>query len=143
VVMAAPTDAAVPAALNAAAAKGTLPKIPAAQVAGFASPWYRAMLKSDPAPYLKQLRCPVLALSGSKDVQVPPAANLPLLKADLAHDPHATVVELPGLNHLFQAAKTGLPAEYAQIEETIDPAALSAIDTWLDTVIGPARAAHR
>ncbi|HEY7839602.1 MAG TPA: alpha/beta fold hydrolase [Terriglobales bacterium] len=142
-VMAAPTDAAVPAALDAAATKGTLPKIPAAQVAGLASPWYRAFLRSDPAPYLELLRCPVLALSGSKDVQVPPAANLPLLKADLAHDPHATVVELPGLNHLFQAAKTGLPAEYAQIEETIDPAALSAIDTWLDTVIVPTRAAHR
>jgi len=139
VVMAAPTDAAVPAALNAAAARGAIPKIPPAQVPGLDSPWYRAMLKTDPAPYLQALRCPVLALIGSKDVQVPPAANLPLLKADLAHDPHATVEELPGLNHLFQTATTGLPTEYAQIQETIAPAALTTMDHWLAHTV-PARA---
>jgi hypothetical protein len=35
------------------------------------------------------------------------------------------------LNHLFQDAKTGSPAEYAQIEETISPLALEKIAGWI------------
>lgn len=131
IVMAAPSGAAVAPALAAATSKGTIPALPPAQVEALASPWYRSFLKIDPAPYLGKLRCPVLALIGSKDTQVPPAANIPLLKAALAHNPRATVVELPGLNHLFQHATTGLPSEYGQIEETIAPAALERIATWL------------
>jgi pimeloyl-ACP methyl ester carboxylesterase len=134
IIMAAPSDAAVPAALAAAEANGEIPKIPPAQIAVLASPWYRSFLNTDPATYLEKLRCPVLALIGSKDVQVPPAANLPLLKTALAHNPHAMVEELPGLNHLFQPATTGLPAEYAQIEETMAPAALEGIARWLQQV---------
>ena len=37
---------------------------------------------------------------------------------------------LPGLNHLFQTAKTGAPAEYRRIEETIAPAALQIMTDW-------------
>jgi len=39
---------------------------------------------------------------------------------------------LPGLNHLFQTAKTGSPSEYQNIEETFAPAALKIIADWLD-----------
>jgi len=41
------------------------------------------------------------------------------------------VEELPGLNHLFQTAKTGAPAEYAQIEETIAPQVFDKIVSWI------------
>jgi len=41
------------------------------------------------------------------------------------------VIELPGLNHLFQTAKTGSPAEYARIDETIAPIALDTIARWI------------
>jgi len=41
------------------------------------------------------------------------------------------VLELPGLNHLFQTAKTGSPSEYASIEETMSPKALDIITTWV------------
>jgi hypothetical protein len=40
-------------------------------------------------------------------------------------------VELPGLNHLFQTAKTGSSREYAQIEETIAPVALETMANWI------------
>ena len=40
-------------------------------------------------------------------------------------------VKLPGLNHLFQASKTGALSEYQQIEETINPAALEVVGDWL------------
>ncbi len=42
-----------------------------------------------------------------------------------------TVRELPGLNHLFQTARTGAPAEYGQIEETFSPVALQVIGDWI------------
>jgi hypothetical protein len=75
----------------------------------------------------------VLALSGSLDLQVPPAQNLPAISKALAEsgNQHAEVDELPGLNHLFQDAKTGSPAEYGQIEETISPAVLDKIANWI------------
>ena len=38
----------------------------------------------DPAPALQHLKCPVLALNGSKDLQVPPAENLAGMRAALA-----------------------------------------------------------
>ena len=41
------------------------------------------------------------------------------------------VHELPQLNHLFQTAETGVVEEYAQIEETLAPAALDFIGAWI------------
>jgi hypothetical protein len=95
------------------------------------SPWFRWFLGYDPAPALAKLKIPVLALNGSKDLQVPAAQNLPAIRRALAGDPAATVVELPGLNHLFQTAETGAPDEYVRIEETLSPAALAAVGDWI------------
>jgi hypothetical protein len=103
----------------------------AAQAGAMDSPWYRGFVTLDPAPALKALKIPVLALIGDKDVQVVAAENAPALKAALADNPAATVTVLPGLNHLLQPAKTGSVAEYAAIETTIDPAALTAITSWV------------
>jgi uncharacterized protein len=104
-----------------------------AQVKALTSPWFRYFLAYDPAPALRKVKCPVLALAGSKDLQVPPAQNLPAIRAALeaGGNKNFEVVELPGLNHLFQTAGTGAPSEYAKIEETISPAALEKISTWI------------
>ncbi len=95
------------------------------------SPWVRWFLRHDPRPALSKVRCPVLALEGSKDLQVVAAQNLPELRAALKGDPDVTVTELPGLNHLFQTAGTGTPKEYGVIEETISPTALAMIVDWV------------
>jgi hypothetical protein len=42
-----------------------------------------------------------------------------------------TIVELPGLNHLFQHATTGAIGEYRDIEETFSPEALALIGDWI------------
>ena len=42
-----------------------------------------------------------------------------------------TLKNLPGLNHLFQNAKTGSGEEYGQIEETFDPVTLQLIGSWI------------
>jgi hypothetical protein len=97
------------------------------------SPWMRFFAFYDPAPALAKVGCPVLALGAELDLQVSPDQNLPIIEAALKQggNKDVTVVRLPGLNHLLQPATTGLPAEYAQIETTMAPAALDAITSWL------------
>lgn len=104
-----------------------------AQSAAVASPWFRFFLTYDPVPTLKQVRCPVLALDGSLDLQVPPSENLAAIGAALKAGGNAdvTTTELPGLNHLFQTAKTGSPSEYGRIEETLAPALLATVGDWI------------
>jgi fermentation-respiration switch protein FrsA (DUF1100 family) len=97
------------------------------------SPWFRYFLTYDPRPALKKVRCPVLALIGEKDRQVPPKENLAQIESTLkdAGNHRVTARELEGLNHLFQKCKTGAPAEYATIEQTIDLSALAVIGDWV------------
>ena len=96
-----------------------------------ADPWFRAFARYDPAPVLARIPVPVLALNGSLDEQVVARENLAGIRAALAGNPDVTVRELPGLNHLFQTARTGSPGEYADIEETFAPAALDLISGWI------------
>ncbi|HKU54356.1 MAG TPA: alpha/beta fold hydrolase [Rhizomicrobium sp.] len=103
----------------------------AASAAMAAMPWFRFFLDYDPVPALRQVRCPVLAINGSLDLQVPPKEDLAAIGAALAGNPDTTILELPGLNHLFQTSKTGSPAEYAQIDETIAPSVLALIGDWI------------
>jgi len=104
-----------------------------AQITALTSPWFRYFLSYDPATALRHVTCPVLALSGEKDLQVPPKQNLPALRKALeeAGNKKFEVDELPGLNHLFQTANTGAPSEYALIEETMSPIVLEKISTWI------------
>lgn len=96
-------------------------------------PWMLQFLTLDPALYLEKVRCPVLALIGENDLQVPPLANLMAIQNALekAGNTDITTLELPGLNHLFQHCETGSPDEYAKIAETFAPFALEIISTWL------------
>jgi fermentation-respiration switch protein FrsA (DUF1100 family) len=104
-----------------------------AQVQNLLSPWMRFFLTYDPAPTLMKVKCPVLAINGEKDLQVPPEENLQAIEEALKAGGNRdyTVKELPGLNHLFQTAETGSPSEYARINETISPAALELIGDWV------------
>lgn len=104
-----------------------------ATVRQIASPWYKWFIAYDPRPTLAKLQVPVLAMNGEKDVQVLARQNLPAIREALKANPDATVVELPGLNHLFQTAPTGAPVEYARIEETMAPAALNTLADWVAT----------
>jgi uncharacterized protein len=112
-------------------------KVPEAQmgmqVKTVSSPWFRALLQYDPAPTLSKLTCPVLVLNGEKDVQVPPEQNLPAIRKALEAGGHKNfeIDELPGLNHLFQPAKTGAISEYSEIEETMSPVALEKVASWI------------
>jgi pimeloyl-ACP methyl ester carboxylesterase len=97
------------------------------------TPWFRHFLTYDPAPVLAKVKCPVLAINGEKDLQVDPKQNLPTIEAALKSGGNADFMlrEFPGLNHLFQACKTGAPSEYSQIEETMNEAALATVGDWI------------
>jgi uncharacterized protein len=103
------------------------------QVELLTSPWFKYFLTYDPATALRKVTCPVLVLNGSLDKQVLPDQNLPAIRKALAEagNKNVEIDELPGLNHLFQTAKTGSPTEYAQIEETISPVALEKMAVWI------------
>ncbi len=105
-----------------------------AQVQSVASPWFRFFITHDPKTVLRQVKCPVLALNGELDRQVLPQDNLPAIAQALREggNTHFMVKELPGLNHLFQTAKTGNVDEYARIEETMAPLALETIANWIE-----------
>ena len=97
------------------------------------SPSYRSFLSYDPRPSLEKVKCPLLAIDGTLDLQVPPEKNLRAIEDALKEGGNKdyTIKLIPGLNHLFQDAKTGSLSEYAQIEETFSPEALKIIGDWI------------
>jgi len=103
------------------------------------TPWYRDLVAYDPRTSLEKLRMPVLAINGENDLQVVASQNLPAIREALKANKDVTVVELRGLNHLFQTSATGDPREYGRIEETLAPAALATIGDWVVATTGGRR----
>ncbi|HEY9167141.1 MAG TPA: alpha/beta fold hydrolase [Candidatus Kryptonia bacterium] len=97
------------------------------------NPWFRYFLTYDPRPALEKVTCPLLAMGGTLDLQVPAEDNLREIESALKKGGNKdyTIKLLPGLNHLFQDAKTGSPKEYSQIEETFSPQALKIMGDWI------------
>lgn len=94
------------------------------------SPWYVAFVKLDPAKYLPQVKCPVLAMNGTWDYQVEATQNLGAARKAL---PHATIKEYDGLNHLFQPSSSRQASmNYGAIEMTISERVLKDIVEWID-----------
>lgn len=93
----------------------------------------RDLIVSDPEPALTAVRCPVLAMFGGKDVQVPPDVNRPALEAAFVKGGHTkpTVTLYGDANHLFQVATTGQPSEYATLPKAFVPGFLDDATRWL------------
>ncbi len=101
------------------------------------SHWMQYFVRYNPAVDLQKVNCPVLAINGSKDLQVPATANLKAIKKALndGGNQKVTIKEMEGLNHLFQEAETGKPTEYASIEQTFSPRALEEIHKWIKATL--------
>lgn len=102
-------------------------------VSQFSQPWMRYFISFNPAPYWEKVKCPVLALNGEKDLQVAPRENLEAIRTALEKggNKQFKIVYLPGLNHLFQECQSGLPAEYAFIQQTFSPEAMAVMAKWI------------
>lgn len=99
------------------------------------NPWMLTFLRLDPTVYLEKVKAPVLAINGTNDLQVPPD-NLQAIEAALHRggNTRVTLMEFPGLNHLFQECETGDPANYATIEQTFAPQVLEKLSTWINAL---------
>ena len=91
------------------------------------SPWLNFFIDYDPSADISKTLCPVMAINGSRDIQVISSLNLAGIKAHLKPNPKNIIKEYPSLNHLFQHCKTGNVLEYRMIEETISPEVLEDI----------------
>lgn len=104
-----------------------------AQLKTLLNPWMYDFVKEDPYNTIKQVTVPVLAVNGKKDMQVLSNINLPAIEQALKEGGNLNyrMVEPEDLNHLFQHAKTGAPAEYGQLEETFAPEVLDILTAWI------------
>jgi pimeloyl-ACP methyl ester carboxylesterase len=104
-----------------------------ARIESLSSIWAQYMLKHDPGKILEDVKCPVLAINGDKDLQVVPKENLAAIALALKKggNTNVTTKEFPNLNHLFQECETGSPEEYKKIEQTFAPVALNEISGWI------------
>ena len=97
------------------------------------SPWMHQFISYDPRPTLEKVTVPVLSLIGEKDLQVPAEPNSKAIGEALEAGGNTdyTIKNLPGLNHLYQTAEKGVPAEYSQITETFSEDAMEIIAAWI------------
>ena len=107
------------------------------QVHQITSPWMKYFLSYDPAVALKKVRCPLFAVNGEKDLQVPAAENLKAIQNALINggNTKGSIKSYPGLNHLFQHSETGSPEEYGKLEETFAPVVMEDLKVWMDGVV--------
>ena len=94
------------------------------------TPYIRHFLTVDVGKLLPKIKCPVLALNGTKDTQVDCDANITRLEKGLANCKHS-IKKIDGVNHMFQHCNTGIVTEYQQIEETISPEVLQVVAKWI------------
>lgn len=94
------------------------------------TPYIRHFLTVDVGKLLPKIKCPVLALNGTKDTQVDCDANITRIEKGLANCKHS-IKKIDGVNHLFQHCNTGIVTEYQQIEETIAPEVLQVVAKWI------------
>ncbi len=94
------------------------------------TPYIRHFLTVDVGKLLPKIKCPVLALNGTKDTQVDCDANTTRIEKGLANCKHS-IKKIDGVNHMFQHCNTGIVTEYQQIEETIAPEVLQVVEKWI------------
>lgn len=93
-------------------------------------PYLKHFVTLDVRPLLGVISCPVLALNGTKDMQVEAESNLRALRSGLPDNPCNKFETVEGVNHMFQHCQTGMTTEYRDIEETFAPEVLETLVEW-------------
>lgn len=97
--------------------------------------WFRETLAYNVCDYLEEVTCPVLAITGEKDIQVPPEhakQTAEIVKGE------AEWHIIPDMNHMlrkFEGEHTmlGIMKEYkSQINQPLDRELLDIIQAWLE-----------
>lgn len=103
----------------------------AQSIAQVETEWFLNFLRHDPADEISAVSCPVLALYGSLDIQVPPERNLEPMQMALTDNSLSSVIVIDGANHLFQAAVDGSVEEYATLEPEFIDGFESTVSDWI------------
>lgn len=90
--------------------------------------YLNSLICLDPTDALRSLKCPILAINGTKDTQINADTNL---EACERFADKSEIRKMEGLNHLMQHADTGEVTEYGEITETISPEVLEIISTFI------------
>lgn len=93
--------------------------------------WMREFLEYDPEPVLRMTASPLLAITGSKDVQVNPA-DIAII-AEITGD-HGTAMLISDVDHILRTETAAIsnPKRYKQqATEPIDDRVVDAIVNWL------------
>lgn len=106
----------------------------AAAVASLQNPWMVWMVGYDPAGTARKIKCPVMAINGSLDMQVPAQANLEVLRNLLPANKKHLVKEYSALNHLFQSCTEQTSLQYEEIDQTISTQVLEDISNWVNSL---------
>ena len=95
--------------------------------------WGRQFITFDTKMYLKKLKIPILAINGSKDIQVPPNSSQQSFITHFAKQTRSSseAVIIEGLNHLFQRCERCDIMEYGDLEETFSPVVLQKMREWI------------
>lgn len=109
------------------------------QIASLKSRWFREFIMVNPADALGKVSCPVFALFGGVDQQVPPSLNRATMERAFARggNREVEVQTIPKANHLFLTSETGDPAEYGSMKKEFVGGFLDGISTWLRTRFPP------
>jgi pimeloyl-ACP methyl ester carboxylesterase len=101
-----------------------------------ATPWFKRYLTLEPKEYLEKINCPVLALFGEKDFQVPAEANIKVINDVVKNTgkKNITVKVISGVNHLFQKAETGMMNEYGNPDIVMNDETLQTIYQWMSDI---------
>ncbi len=104
-----------------------------AQMKQLQSPWYRYFISYDPAPTLERVQCPVLALFGELDLQVPEETNKQAMERVLKKGKNKDylIKVFPKANHLYLTATNGSPSEYATMKKEFVPGFLDTMSDWI------------
>lgn len=94
-------------------------------------PYMRYFVALDMRTHLDRITCPVLALNGTRDIQVDCTRNLDAISKHLPLNVKNRIDKVEGVNHLFQHCQSGTVAEYRTIEETIAPEVLEIMIKWI------------
>ena len=101
------------------------------------TPWFRSFLMFDPAVQVPRVKVPILVVQGERDRQVAAYHGTKLVEFAKARkkDPGASLVTIPGVNHLFVPAQTGAVSEYASLPtKEIAPEWPKALVSWMSGI---------
>lgn len=100
--------------------------------------WFKSFIELESREPVSSLDMPLLAVFGEKDTQVLSGPNAEAAEAiGRSNGLNLNIVTIPGANHLFQSADSGLPGEYGLLDKEFADGFIETVVVWLKSVESP------